>query len=69
MIRKGAVVEYAIVAENCEIGEDSVIGQRPENAAEKDKWGIAVIGNNIHVGAGAVVLPKAMVDKDVQGVR
>ena len=69
VIRKGAVVEYAIVAENCEIGEDSVIGQRPENAAEKDKWGIAVIGNNIHVGAGAVVLPKAMVDKDVQGVR
>ena len=69
VIRKGAVVEYAIVAENCEIGAHAVVGQRPENAAEKDKWGIAVIGNNIHVGAGAVVLPKAMVDKDVQGVR
>ena len=69
VIRKGAVVEYAIVAENCEIGEGAVVGQRPENAPDKEKWGIAVIGNNITVGPGAVVAPKAMIDKDVQGVR
>ena len=69
VIRKGAVVEYAIVAENCEIGEHAVVGQRPENATDREKWGIAVIGNNITVGPGAVVPPMAMIDKDIQGVR
>lgn len=30
VIRKGAVVQYAIVAEHCEIGEGSVVGERPD---------------------------------------
>lgn len=69
VIKKGAVVEYAIVAENCVIGEGAVVGQRPENAENRDNWGIAVVGNGITIGAGAVVAPKAMIDKDVQGVQ
>lgn len=69
IIKKGAVVEYAIIAEDCIIGENAVIGQRPENATDKDNWGIAVVGGGINVGAGAVVEPKAMIDKDVQGVQ
>ncbi len=68
VVRKGAVVEYAIVAENAEIGAGAVVGQRPENAEDHDKWGITVIGNGVHIGAGAVIPPKAMIDKDVQGV-
>ena len=51
------------------IGEGASIGQRPEDATDKDAWGVAVVGNNITVGPGAVVPPKAMIDKDVEGVR
>ncbi len=67
VIKKGAVVEYAIVAENVVIEEGAVIGQRPEDAADKDNWGVTVIGNGVTIGAGAVIPPKAMIDKDVQG--
>lgn len=69
VIKKGAVVEYSIIAENCVVGEDAKVGQRPEDAEDKTQWGIAVIGNNVTVGAGAVVPPKAMIDHDVQGVQ
>lgn len=69
VIRKGAVVEYSIIAENCVVEEGAKIGQRPEDAEDKTQWGIAVIGNNVTIGAGAVVPPKAMIDHDVQGVQ
>ena len=68
VIRKGAIVEYSIIAENCVIGENAIVGQRPENAQDRDAWGIAVVGNNVKIGAGAAVKPKAMIDRDVPGV-
>ncbi len=68
VIKKGAVVEYSIIAENSVIGEGAKVGQRPEDAEDRDQWGIAVVGNNVKVGKGAVVPPKAMLDHDVQGV-
>ena len=68
VIRSGALVEYAIIAENAVIGENAVVGQRPENAQDKSAWGVAVIGNAVTIGAGAVVPAKAMIDKDVEGV-
>ncbi|MBE6907723.1 MAG: glucose-1-phosphate adenylyltransferase [Ruminococcaceae bacterium] len=69
VIRKNAVIEYAIIAENCVIEENVVIGQRPEDAEDKDSWGVAVVGNGVHIGRGAAVAPKSMVEKDVQGVQ
>lgn len=68
VIKKGAVVEYSIIAENSVIGEGAKVGQRPEDAEDRDQWGIAVVGNNVKVGKGAVIPPKAMLDHDVQGV-
>jgi len=68
VIKKGAVVEYSIIAENSVIGEGAKVGQRPEDAEYRDQWGISVVGNNVKVGKGAVVPPKAMLDHDVQGV-
>lgn len=68
IIKKGAVVEYSIIAENSVIGEGAKVGQRPEDAEDRNQWGIAVVGNNVTVGKGAVVPPKAMLDHDVQGV-
>ena len=65
VIKAGAVVEYAIVAENVTIGKKAVIGKRPEDVADKDEWGIAVIGSDVTVAPGAVVAPKQMIDQDV----
>ncbi|MEY8373144.1 glucose-1-phosphate adenylyltransferase [Merdimmobilis hominis] len=67
VIEEGAVVEYAIIGENAVIGKGARVGVRPENIIDKDQWGIAVIAEGVHVGAGAVVAAKAMVDQDVAG--
>ena len=68
VIEEGAVVQYAIVSENTVIGKNAVIGARPETIVDKDQWGIAVIGDNLKIGAGAKIAPKAMVSKDVEEV-
>ncbi len=68
VIEQGAVVQYAIVSENTVIGKNAVIGARPETIVDKDQWGIAVIGDNLKIGQGAKIAPKAMVSKDVEGV-
>jgi glucose-1-phosphate adenylyltransferase len=68
-IKKGAVVQYAIVAEDAVIGPGAVVGERPENVKNKDKWGIAVVGNNINIGAGAVVPAQSMIEEDIPEVK
>jgi glucose-1-phosphate adenylyltransferase len=67
VIREGAVVEYSIIAENCVIGRGARIGSRPEDTPDKENWGVAVVGDGVAVGDGAVVPAKAMVDGDVEG--
>lgn len=69
VIEEGAVVQYAIVSENTVIGKNAVVGARPEDIDNKDEWGIAVIGDNVKIGANAVVPPKAMISKDVEEVK
>lgn len=68
VIGEGAKVQYAIVSENAVIGKNAVIGQCPEDSADKENWGIAVIGDNIKICDNAVVPPKAMIDKDIEEV-
>ena len=65
-VKRGAIVEYAIVAENAVIGEGARVGRRPEDVEDKSTWGVAVIGGGVHVGDGAVVPAKAMVEADVE---
>ncbi|MDD6528098.1 MAG: glucose-1-phosphate adenylyltransferase [Oscillospiraceae bacterium] len=67
VIRAGAVVEYAIVAENAVIEEGAHVGESPEQIADLEKWGIAVVGEKVKVGQKASVAAKAMIDKDVKG--
>lgn len=67
VIKKGAVVQYSIVAENAVIEEGAVVGERPENMKNVDDWGVAVVGSGVHIGKGAKVAPKAMVDSDIGG--
>jgi hypothetical protein len=47
---------------------NAVIGARPETIVDKDQWGIAVVGDNLTIGAGAKIAPKAMISENVEGV-
>ena len=69
VVKKGAVVQYSIVAENAVIEEGAVVGESPENMADVNDWGVAVIGNGVTIGKGAKVAPKAMVDEDMGGAQ
>ena len=66
VIKAGAVVEYAIVAERAVIGAGAHVGSAPPGG---DDWGIAVIAQDLKVGNGAVVPPKAMITRNVKGVK
>jgi glucose-1-phosphate adenylyltransferase len=61
-IRPGAKVTRSIVAENVYIDENATVGA-PASGDSKD---IATIGNNVRIGAGATIGPKAMVKEDVK---
>ena len=66
VVKKGAVVEYAIIAENTVIGEGAHVGREPApGSAEK---GIAVVAQDLTVGAGAVVGASAMITENIKGV-
>ncbi len=69
VIKENAVVQYAILDENAVVEAGAVVGERPENVADKDKWGIAVVGSGVTVGKNAVVPAKAMVEQDVPEVK
>ena len=66
VVKKGAVVQYAIVAENAVIEEGAVIGELPEEVAELDNWGVAVVAAGVTVGEGCRIPAKAMIDSDVK---
>ncbi len=61
-VEEGAVVQYAIVAENTVVRRNAVIGERPEAIENKDEWGVSVVGADCTVCEGAVVPPKMMVE-------
>lgn len=69
VIKSGAVVEYSIVAENAVIEDNAHVGESPEEIANLDDWGIAVIGENVTIGKNAFVQAKKMVDEDVEEVK
>ena len=66
VIKKGAVVEYAIIAENTVVGEKAHVGEVPAPGSEEK--GIAVVAQDLVVGAGAVVPAKAMITENIKGV-
>ncbi|MBR6567612.1 MAG: glucose-1-phosphate adenylyltransferase [Clostridia bacterium] len=68
-IKAGATVEYSIIAENAVIEEDAKVGLSPEDSANRDDWGVTVIGEKVVIGKGASVAAKEMIDTDVKGVK
>ncbi len=66
-IEKGAKVQYAMVAENAVIKSGAVVGEDPSECANRDDWGVAVVGPQLTVGENAKVKAKTMVVEDVEG--
>ncbi|MEG1549162.1 MAG: glucose-1-phosphate adenylyltransferase [Ruthenibacterium sp.] len=66
VIESGAEVYYSIIAENVVVKKGAVVGARPEEVADKSKWGVAVVGDGNVIGENAKVGPKAMLERDVQ---
>lgn len=66
IVKANADIKYSIVSENTVIGCNAVIGGNPEDAEDKDKWGIAVIGDDLHIGDNVVVPPAAMIGEDLE---
>ncbi len=56
-IEEGAKVYYSIIAENAVVRAGAQVGEIPEQLADPEKWGIAVVGANAVVECGAKVLP------------
>ena len=69
VIKSGAKVQYAIVAENVTVEGGACVGKRPEDMANLEDWGVAVVGAGVTVGAGAKVAPKAMAGEDVPAAK
>ncbi len=65
IIRSGAVVEYAIIGSDSIIESGAKIGKGPDEAAEDEKWGIAVVGNNVTVSEGKYVAPKQIIGENI----
>lgn len=63
VIEEGATVQFAIIAENTVVRKNAVVGAKPEDCANRDEWGIAVVGENSFIDEGAVVKPKEMIDR------
>lgn len=66
VVKANADIKYSIVSENTVIGCNAIIGGNPEDAEDKDKWGIAVIGDDLHIGDNVVVPPAAMIGEDLE---
>lgn len=63
VIEEGATVQFAIIAENTVVRKNAVVGAKPEDCANRDDWGIAVVGENSIIDEGAVVKPKEMIGR------
>lgn len=63
VIEEVATVQFAIIAENTVVRKNAVVGAKPEDCANRDDWGIAVVGENSIIDEGAVVKPKEMIDR------
>ncbi|MCX7658562.1 MAG: glucose-1-phosphate adenylyltransferase, partial [Oscillospiraceae bacterium] len=65
VIKSGALVEYAIIGEDCIIGANAVIGARPESIINKSEWGIAVVGHNVTISENTRILPKQNIAESI----
>lgn len=61
VIKEGAKVYYSIIAENAVIEKGAQVGEIPENLADPEQWGVAVVGSNATITEGKKIAPKDMI--------
>ena len=66
VIKPGAKVQYAMIAENAVIESGAVVGEDPQEISDLDKWGVAVVGHSVNVGKNARVTARQMIGEDVK---
>jgi glucose-1-phosphate adenylyltransferase len=64
VIKKGAKVKYAIIAEDVVVEENAVVGEDPSQIPPED-FGITVIGSGVKIGKGVKIGAKEMITEDV----
>ncbi len=62
----GARISYAIIGENADIGEESVVGAAPEET--KEDWGISVVAPQLQVAPHYHLRPNRMLDTNAKEV-
>ena len=64
VIEEGANVRYAIVASGAVIAKGASIGAGPSEC-DVDKWGVAVVAENVRIGENVKLAAKEMADEDI----
>ena len=64
VVEEGANVRYAIVASGAVIAKGASIGAGPSEC-DVDKWGVAVVAENVRIGENVTLAAKEMADEDI----
>lgn len=68
-IGEGTILAYGglgiVIHERCKIGKNCVIAQNVTLGGTSHKYNVPVIGDNVYVGAGAVILGEVTVGNNV----
>lgn len=64
VVEEGANVRYAIVASGAVIAKGASIGAGPSEC-DVDKWGVAVVAENVRIGEDVKLAAKEMADEDI----
>ena len=64
VVEEGANVRYAIVASGAVIAKGASIGAGPSEC-DVDKWGVAVVAENVRIGENVKLAAKEMDDEDI----
>lgn len=64
VVEEGANVRYAIVASGAVIAKGASIGAGPSEC-DVDKWGVAVVAENVRIGENVKLVAKEMADEDI----
>ena len=64
VVEEGASVRYAIVASGAVIAKGAQVGEDPSDC-DVDKWGVAVVAENVRIGENVKLAAKEMAGEDI----
>ena len=67
-ILEKAKLQKCLIAEDVQIGEEAIVGFRADEI-NKQRFGITVIGDGVHIGRKSIVMEATMLDSDLPEVK